>query len=161
MGKGEDSTFALLGPAGTLIMNDRPTFRWQALAGAISYKVSVLDTSFNVVIESAPVAQTEWQASRALERNKIYLWQVTAIRDGREVIAPISPQPEARFKIISQAKARELRQPANESHLRAGIIYAHNGLLDDAERELQTAIEKGEQSALAGKLLESVKAMRR
>lgn len=160
MGRSEDSSFALLSPAGTLILSDHPTFRWQALEGATAYKVSVLDTSFNVVMESAPIAQAEWTTSRALERGRVYLWQVTASRDGREITAPAAPRPEARFKIISQAKARELQRIANESHLTAGIIYAHNGLLDDAERELRFAIEKDQQAALATKLLESVKAMR-
>jgi len=160
MGRGEDTTFVLLSPAGTLILSDRPTFRWQRLEGASAYKVAVLDTSFNVVMESGPIAQTQWTASRSLARGRVYLWQVTASRDGREITAPAAPQPEARFKIVSRVKAKELLQLANESHVTAGIIYAHNGLLDDAERELQTAIEKNQEATLAMKLLQSVKAMR-
>ena len=60
-------------------------------------------------------------------------------------------------------KAASLAQVANElagSHLRLGIVYAHEGLLDDAERELRGAIVAGEDAALARKLLQSIRRMR-
>ncbi|HET6975477.1 MAG TPA: zf-HC2 domain-containing protein, partial [Pyrinomonadaceae bacterium] len=42
-----ENTFGLLGPSGTVIATDRPNLRWQALAGASSYTVSVFDADFN------------------------------------------------------------------------------------------------------------------
>ena len=47
------------------------------------------------------------------------------------------------------------------SHLKLGVVYAHDGLLDDAEQEFRAAITAGEDVTLARKLLQSVKQMRR
>ena len=46
------------------------------------------------------------------------------------------------------------------SHLKLGVVYAHEGLLDDAEQEFRAAITTGEDVALARKLLQNVKEMR-
>src|SRR5262249_19082299 len=37
----EGHPFALVGPVGTVVMSDRPTFRWRALDGAKSYVVRI------------------------------------------------------------------------------------------------------------------------
>jgi lipopolysaccharide biosynthesis regulator YciM len=47
------------------------------------------------------------------------------------------------------------------SPLKLGVVYAHEGLLDDAEQEFRAAITAGEDVTLARKLLLSVKQMRR
>src|SRR6185436_15257472 len=44
-----ENTFGLLGPSGTVIATDHANLRWQALAGATSYTVSVFDADFNRV----------------------------------------------------------------------------------------------------------------
>ena len=68
------------------------------------------------------------------------------------------------FKILSAEKAATLA-PVNTdlagSHLKLGIVYAHEGLLDDAEQEFRAAIAAREDPALARKLLQSVRQMRR
>lgn len=47
------------------------------------------------------------------------------------------------------------------AHLKLGIVYAHEGLLDDAEPEFRAAIAAGEDPGLARKLIQSVRKMRR
>jgi len=47
------------------------------------------------------------------------------------------------------------------SHLALGIIYAHTGLLDDAEREFQSALGQPKEAAMARKLLQNLSALRR
>jgi hypothetical protein len=160
----EGHPFALLGPVGTVTMSDRPAFRWRALGGADSYVVKVYDADFNEVAVSPQLSETKWTVTRALERGRIYSWQVTARVGDKEVASPVKPAPEARFMVLDQAKANELAEAKSASagsHLTLGILYAQAGLLDDAERELQALLRANPQSALAEKLLRSVRAKRR
>ena len=131
--------------------------------GFKSYTVFVLDSNFNVVMKSEPLKETSWAAPQSLKRGAVYAWQVTAHQNGKVVTAPAAPLPEARFKIVEQAKIEELQRLATErpdSHLILAVIYAREGLLDEAERELQTAINQNQDADTAKKLLQSVKSMR-
>ena len=161
--KESNTPFALLAPVGTVIQASRPTLRWKALPGASHYKVFILDENFNLVQESKELTTTAWQTAEPLKHGSVYLWQVTAIVDGKEITAPAAPMPEARFKILDGAKAKELeelKQNGNLPHLILGTIYAHNGLLEDAERELQLAASEKQDTAVARKLLQSLKRIR-
>ena len=94
-----ENSFGLLAPSGTVIATDHPNLRWQALAGATSYTVSVFDADFNRVTRSAPQAATQWTSTR-LRRGMIYSWEVVAVRNGQEVRSPVAPAPRAQFKIL-------------------------------------------------------------
>ncbi|HKQ78453.1 MAG TPA: hypothetical protein VJ810_32435 [Blastocatellia bacterium] len=160
----EGHPFALLGPVGTVVMSDRPTFRWRALNGADSYVVKIYDADFNEVAVSPQLSETSWTVTRALERGRSFSWQVTARVRDREVVSPVRPAPEARFMTLDRTKADELAEAKNASagsHLTLGILYAQAGLLDDAERELQALLRANPQSTLAQKLLRIVRAKRR
>ncbi len=160
----EGHPFALLGPVGTVVMSERPAFRWRTLVGADSYVVKVFDADFNEVAVSPQLSETKWTVTRSLERGRTYSWQVTARVGDREVSSPVKPAPEAKFMVLDQVKANDLARAKNASagsHLTLGILYADAGLLDDAERELQTLLRANPQSALAQKLLRGVRAKRR
>ena len=160
----EGHPFALLGPVGTVVMRDRPTFRWRALRGADSYVVKIYDADFNEVAVSPRLSETAWVVTRPLERGRTYSWQVTARVGDKEVSSPVKPAPEARFMTLDQAKANELanaKSAAAGSHLTMGILYAQAGLLDDAEREFRLLLRANPQSTLAENLLRSVRAKRR
>src|SRR5205807_983910 len=134
-----ESTFGLLGPFGTVIATDHPNLRWQALAGATSYTVSVFDADFNRVTRSAPQAATQWTSTR-LRRGMIYSWEVVAVRNGQEVRSPVAPAPRAQFKILEAEKLFELsnlKKHSPISHLSLGLTYARFGLLAEAEGQLQ------------------------
>jgi hypothetical protein len=88
---------------------------------------------------------------------------VTAVKDGKEIIAPSAPAPEARFKVLEKPQVDELRNletAAGNSHLVRGTIYARFGLLDDAERELEMLLSANPKSPTARKLLQSLRAIR-
>lgn len=161
---GESSSFSLERPVGTVIQSDRPTFIWRPLDGASSYIVSVFDAQLNEVARSERLTTTAWSSPRALQRGAIYRWQVIAVKDGREVLLPSPTAPEAKFKVLEQQKARELtsarRRYAN-SHLTLGVLYAQEGLLDEAETELQALVKDNPASTVARKLLESLQAWRK
>jgi len=156
--------FLVLAPIGTVVSTDRPTFRWQPLDGAISYKVTVFDADFNAIAKSDNLTTTEWTPSQPLARGEVYQWQVTALKDGKEISSPIAPAPEAKFKVLEQDKAdaieRVKRQHPN-SHLTLGVLYAQAGMLDDAEREFQALLNANPKSPVAQKLLNDVRALRR
>jgi hypothetical protein len=162
-GGGQGVSFPVLSPVGTAVITDRPTFRWRALSGAGSYVVSVYDRDFRKVAASAPQASTEWTVAQPLARGQVYSWHVSASREGREVTSPEQPAPEAKFVVLDAAKAEELSRAGRVykgSHLTLGTLYARAGLLDDAERELESALRKDPRPEAARKLLLSVQALR-
>ncbi|MCM3903274.1 MAG: hypothetical protein ND866_16335 [Pyrinomonadaceae bacterium] len=160
---GQGPGFSLLSPVGTITRTGRPTLRWRPLSGATSYTVAVLDSDFNAMATSPPLTGTEWTPPHALERGRVYSWQVTAVKDGKEIISPSAPAPEARFKVLEKAKADELSEieKGAVSHLARGTLYARAGLLDDAERELRALLAANPKSPTARKLLQSLQAIRR
>jgi hypothetical protein len=164
MGGAKDGlAFALLSPVGTAVSSARPTFRWQALAGATGYSVAVLDMDFNLLSKSPLLPSTSWTMSEVLARGQTYIWVVTAIKDGKELKSPVPPAPEARFKVLEKERADEvlkIRREYSDSHLISGLVYAQSGLLDEAEREFQLLVRENPKSEVARKLLRSVKSLR-
>jgi putative zinc finger protein len=156
-------TFALIGPIGTVVKTDRPTFRWRAFSGATSYVVTVYDSNFNKVGSSGQQPGTEWTMPQKLERGGLYSWQVAAITEGKEVLSPTPPAPDAKFKVLEPSRMRELERAGQafvSSHLVLGILYERAGLLDDAEREFNTLYRANPKSPTVRKLLHDVKSLR-
>ena len=159
----EEVPFALSSPIGKIIQSNRPEFRWNELTGAEGYIVSVTDENFNKVASSPKISAAAWQVDKPLARNKIYLWQVTAIKNGEEIKSPVRPAPDAKFKILDAAKSNEIERAKKQygnSHLLLGILYANAGLLNEAEIEFQKLLRKNPKSELARRLLRQVQSKR-
>jgi hypothetical protein len=166
MGRPEGSTFRLLSPVGRIIASDRPTFRWRPLAGAISYQVTIADPedAYKEIASSPEIKDTRWKADRRLARGRVYVWQVIARTSNGEVKAPASDAPEARFKMLEQAKADEVARAKRVyagRHLTMGIVYAEAGLLDEAEREFEALVRANPQSPVAKSLLSDLRSGQR
>jgi hypothetical protein len=165
MGGGDDGrSFSVISPAAIVVADGRPTFRWRALEGATGYTVKIYDTNFNLAETSDALTATQWKPARALPPGKVYTWQVTAMRQEGEVVAPAPPAPEARFKVLDGAQAVELKRSlaaSKGSHLARGVIYTRAGLLDEAEREFDALLKTNPQSRVARRLRENVRALRR
>lgn len=156
--------FSVIDPVGKVLMMDRPTFRWSPVEGATAYVVEVYDAEFNAVATSPQLTNNSWVIQRALTRGRVYSWQVKAIKDGQEFTTPRPPAPQARFRILDQAKANELAQARRaypSSHLLLGLLYAEAGLLDEAERELRLLQKANPGSEVARSLLNQIQALRR
>lgn len=156
--------FDVLEPRGKVVEDARPNFRWRGLAGATSYTVKVFDQNFNLVAQSPALAAGAWRPAKPLARGAIYSWQVTALKDGKEIKAPRPPAPQAEFKVLDAGASAELREARRQepvSHLALGVLYARAGLLDGAERELSALLQANPQSDVARKLLAGVRAARR
>jgi hypothetical protein len=163
-GSAEGVPFPLLSPVGQVVQNRNPTLRWKPLIGATRYVVTVADDKLNEVATSESLTSTQWRVPVPLKWGGVYSWQVTAFKDGQEVVSPVMPGPQARFMIVDQARAQELRQLEHafpNYHLGLGVLYARAGLLDEAEREFQAKVKASPNSAVARKLLESVRSMRK
>lgn len=156
---GNGLPFRLVGPLGQIVRPQQPTFRWRALEGAQSYKVVVTDADLNQVAASPSLTATEWRVDKPLPPGGIYSWQVTASKDGTEIISPVLPAPQAKFKVLDSSTARMLQQAERayaDSHLTLGVLYAEAGLLDEAEQELRALSRDNPRSDVAQKLLRSL-----
>jgi hypothetical protein len=152
--------FALVGPVGRVVREDRPALRWRPLAGAVNYRASVVDSNFQVVAESGPTRATEWTPAAPLGRGRTYYWQVTAtLADGAEVISPRTPAPRVKFRVLEESASQELRrleESAPESHLARGVLYARAGLVEEAAAEFRKLVTLNPRSPVARKLLQGV-----
>lgn len=162
--RGDDNSsafFQVTSPYSTVISTDQPTFRWTALSGASSYVVSVYDANLNLIATSAPTTEAKWLAPGRLKRGRIYTWIVTALKDGKEILAPTLPA-RAEFKIIESSELLQLNRRIMQIHSSAarGALYAKAGLLDDAEREFQRHLTIYPTDEQARKLLQAVKSWR-
>jgi hypothetical protein len=155
--------FSLIGPVRTLTLSDQPVFRWSRLKGAASYVVEIYDEEFDMVVTSPRITGQRWRTPQPLKRSGVYYWQVKAIKDGRELVSPHPPAPQAKFLILDEAKANELeraRQDYASSHLLLGLLYAQAGLLDEAEAEFRALQKANPNSAIADRLLQQIRTPR-
>jgi hypothetical protein len=141
----------LADPVGRVVFEDRPVFRWNALAAAVTYRVQVFDSDHRPVAQSPAISETSWQPAKTLARDRLYSWEVTAMRGGLEVVAPTPPAPEARFRIVDPERAGRIAQASlrvPQSHLELCALYAEAGLDQDCLREIEALEEENPDSAL-------------
>ena len=160
----QGNEFSVTEPVGKVLLTNRPTFRWSRMEGATAYVVEVYDSKFNLVSTSPQLTQNSWATPQSLARGNVYSWQVKAIKDGQEFESPRPPAPQAKFRILEQAKANELAKAKRaypSSHLTLGLLYAEAGLLNEAEREFRLLQKANPGSEIARNLLRQIQALRR
>jgi hypothetical protein len=151
--------FILISPVSTVVGDEQPTLRWEALSGATSYTVAVFDPHFQPVAKTRLRTGTEWHVPIRLHRGATYFWQVTARKRGLEITVPAAPAPRAGFKVLDSQTANDLEKARTltDSHLVLGILYAQQGLRLEAERELAALVRENPQSPVARKLVSDVR----
>jgi hypothetical protein len=153
-----------LEPTGIVIESDQPTFRWRAFPGGSDYVVTIYDSRLRSVQNSGPLAGTEWTATSPLQRGVTYSWQISAMKDGRKVVSPKPPMPEARFRVLDRNAVNALKDAKRlhgNSHLAMGVLYWKYGLIDEAERELEALVRANPESTVAKELLTKLRSLRR
>ncbi len=89
--------------------------------------------------------EAEWRPDTALERGRLYLWQVTAhgAEDGG---GPLSVWI---FRVIGAGELARIRkvEAETDSSLARAVLYARAGLIDEARRELGR-LSTGDKNAL-------------
>jgi len=159
-----NGAFSVIEPVGEVTLSNHPTFRWSRLNGATTYIVEVYDEQFSLIATSPQIIDHSWTAPQPLQRGNVYSWLVKAVKDGQTFVAPRSPAPQAKFRIMDQAKANELawaRRTFTSSHLTLGLLYVQTGLVDEAERELRALQKANPNSSIVRQLLAQVQALRR
>lgn len=156
------SKTTLRAPFAEVVAEDKPAFRWGALADAQSYVVTINEPSANYreIAVSPKLNSTSWTAP-SLPRGRLYNWQVTATlkaADGttREITAPAPEAQEARFRVLAKSQTEELARGKAAyagQHLPLGLLYARLGLVKDAEREFQALAAENPDAPIAQKLL--------
>lgn len=150
------SPFQVLAPIGVVVESTRPQFQWKPLAGA-KYQVRVFDQKFHLVATSDVIRGTSWTPDRDLVRSNIYIWSVTANKDGQEIESPAPPSPEARFQVLDTTKLQEIQTLRNAgSHMLLGLACANAGLIPEARREFQILLDQNPNSSLVRNLLASL-----
>ena len=92
----------------------------------------------------------------------MYSWTVTAVAEGKEITSPGPSAPEMKFQVLSAADLGQInRLKQVRSHLALGLYYAKLGLIDEAEREVQTVVKENPSSSSAAKLLREIRSWRR
>jgi len=155
--------FTVVEPVGNVVLSNQPAFRWSSLEGATGYVVEVYDDQFKLVASSPELTNRSWTVSQSLARGKVYSWQVKAIKDGQEVTSPRPPAPQAKFRVLDQAKANEIARAKRDfpsSHLTLGLLYADAGLLREAEQEFRLLRRANPNSDIARNLLRQIQSLR-
>jgi hypothetical protein len=140
------TAFALHAPVATVVLDDRPAFRWAEVEDASAYEVTVLDLERGTVAAGGTSGTASWRPGASLPRGRTYVWQVAATTSRGRVVSPGQGAAEARFQVAAQGSV-EGTTPRER-----GIAMARLGALDDAERELE--------QAGADELLQQVRAWR-
>lgn len=132
-GTGRSESFALHAPVATVVLDNRPSFRWATVPGATSYEVTVIDVDRGTLAASGTSATTSWQPAAPLSRNRTYAWQVAATTSAGRVVTPGRDAAEARFHVAEDSRVN------GATPLDRGVALANLGALDDAEREFEAA----------------------
>ncbi|MFZ0301303.1 MAG: hypothetical protein WAL75_01405 [Terracidiphilus sp.] len=149
--------FKVISPLNRVVIDDRPTFTWEAMPAATGYRVRVYASGYRKIAESSLIRGTSWQAASALPRGQSYTWTVTAEGPKGEVRSPAPPQPEAEFKVIDAFTAAILGRASSSrgtDHLLLAVLYARAGVIDEARAQLDLLAVQNPGS----KLVEQLKA---
>jgi len=84
-GSGDELVVKLDSPAGTWLLDERPAFRWQKIAGATTYRFRLTDNTGRVLHEATTGDDAAMlPAAVTLKAGETYAWQVNAtLPDGR------------------------------------------------------------------------------
>lgn len=145
--------FSVVSPVGEVVGDARPLFRWRGATGPFS--VEIFDDRMQLIAESPPLTAHEWRPPEPLPRSRVLTWAVRLEADGKSWIAPRPPDPPARFRIASSSAIDAAR--ARESALEAALIYAQEGMIDEARRKMREA-SSGEASEEIRRMLATLDA---
>lgn len=157
------STSPLIRPFQTVVAEDHPMFAWKSPPDSSAYTVSIYDSASKLVLQSEQLSESKWTLTTPLTRGETYSWEVTATVRGETVMAPPRGEPRPAFRVLDAEKLSQLRITEREgagSHLALGVLYANEGLLDEAETEFSALVADNPTSKIAQQLLDGVRKVR-
>jgi hypothetical protein len=142
----------LIGPVGTVIRNDRPSFKWRPVAGARHYVVRIFTPDFHRIQSSEQLTVTEWASATPLGRDvRYYRWQLDVVMQDSSL-----KEFKGKFALLDEAAEAELEAAERDfphSHLLLGSLYARAGLLPEAQKEFRLLLKENPNSRVAQRLL--------
>jgi hypothetical protein len=148
-------------PAGVVVDDARPLFRWSD-TGNTNVSLSVFSEG-QTVMQSATLRGNEWKPARALDRGKVYRWQIEVTTAKTVTIAPNPSDPPAMFAVLSDDEHRALAAArirfANDD-LYLGVLAARFGLESEAIGHLRRYCAAHPAEKQTAALLRSVESWR-
>ena len=164
--RGSDPSLPLLPeyPAGIVLRDMRPVFRWKKVADAEDYQVVLMTYSgsgAHIRMDEARPRKSPWQAANTwdvsrnggspqpLQPGRKYLWRVLwRVKGGAR-----SASAYVKFETIAAQAEERLEDAA----LVSGIQQAQAGRLAEAERDFQSVLTVNPHNASARKLSEALR----
>ncbi len=146
-------------PVGTAVLSQTPRFQWNSIPTFGEYRISVYGTEAEALALSGPLQTTGWTIPKALARGRTYSWTVTAINGAQQIKAPQAPDPDARFRVASEAEAQEFQSVSHllrRSELLVAITANRLGLVNEAHDAMAVLAEQNPSSALVDRLRASL-----
>lgn len=159
-GGNSNQPFKLIFPTRTVIVSDRPVFKWNSMQGATAYTVYVTNAAGQIITKSETLRPDSrvWTATNPLKRGDLYAWTVTAVVDGKEITSPGSSAPEMKFQVLSARDLAQLNQlKRTRSHLALGWFYARTGIRDKADDEFRLVLKHNPNVVLIRRLRQEIK----
>jgi anti-sigma factor RsiW len=160
-GVASDDEPRVIEPAGVVIDETRPRFRWSGTGGA-SVTLSIFSGE-RTVLQTAALHGNEWTPARELERGSTYRWQIEVTTKGNVMIAPNPSDPPALFTVLSDDAHRALdaaRIRFATDDLFLGVLTARDGLQGEAVDHLRRFCGAHAEEKRAAALLRQVEAWR-
>jgi len=148
-------------PIGVVVDDTRPLFRWSGTGGA-RINLSVFSEG-RLVLQSATLHGNEWKPAQALERGRVYRWQIEVTTKTSVMIAPGPSAPPALFAVLSDDEHRKLdgvRARFANDDLYLGVLAARNGLQGEAIDHLRSYCAAHPTEKEPGALLRAVEGWR-
>src|SRR5262249_24608191 len=100
----DQPSFKLISPGQTVIVENKPVFKWEPLKGAMGYKVYIASRANWAGVASPTLTPStlEWTPPTPLRRGETYTWIVSAITEKGELTVPASSEPERKFKVLGE-----------------------------------------------------------
>lgn len=160
-GPNEPSPMPLKSPVGTFVQTTRPKFVWESVSGAATYEITLQDLDSNT-LETGKLTGTAWTPRRkTLQKGQTYKWSVTALDNAGVALPHLAT--EAFFQVLTDAEATKVDralQRYGDSQLLRGIVFANNGLLDEAEAAFRAALKTDPADKKATALLKDLRIRR-
>ena len=155
--------FAIIEPAGKVLLASRPAFKWTWLVGAGRLCRESLRRAIQSGLIQPPAHRPQLDGAAARARAGLFV----AGQSGQGRTGIHRAQPAGAGRQIQNPRSGRSRRDSRarrdyaSSHLLLGLLYARAGLLDEAEREFRSLQNANPDSDAPRKLAASVSAPRR
>jgi len=144
-----------IAPMGKVLLSQKPTFTWQSVDLAESYRVRVYDKSGNLVIEQV-VKHNSFTPAKPLARGMVYSWRVGVRFGETDQWAESAAAKFAVLSAVDYASIKRVQSKLPGSHLALGAAYESVGLYGEAAAEYRALRRANPNSKLAQKMLYGV-----